>query len=311
MANWAAVGETRRRARAAARAAEPGVIRSEGLDSFDIPGLKAKNIKQRTALRAIKLAKVKTAPQRRATERGLSQIKSHVRAARGTAPCDEDIWGAMRDKDTSRNVKNFQWKGVHGAHKVGKYFSGMPAPWSDYAVCPSCGEMEAMEHILTECPDSAQETIWGLAGDLLGNKIVWEKPKIGQIWGSAFADFRDENNTPHLGSNRAYKIVVSESAFLAWKIRCEKRIEHADEPDWAPSEAEVRQRWYGIINMRIAYDRLLTNRRRYKRRAIKLDTVLETWDELIEGVDKLTIDILRQPGVLVGTGTSRITRGVG
>ncbi|EJD54001.1 hypothetical protein AURDEDRAFT_53391 [Auricularia subglabra TFB-10046 SS5] len=141
--------------------------------------------------------------------------------------------------------------------------------------------------------------------------MVWEKPGIGLIWGCALAEPRGVLGQKDAGAERAYRIVVSESAFLAWKIRCEKRIEHADDEDWAPSGAEVKSRWFNVINTRIAHDRLLTNRYRYGRKAYRTDTVLETWEDLIEGIGELTADILRQPGVLVGTGTARHVRGIG
>ena len=105
--------------------------------------------------------------------------------------------------------------------------------------------------------------------------------------------------------------MLSESAFLAWKIRCEKRIEHEEDPEWKLSTRQVKRLWFHAINTRIAQDRLLTNRQKYKKKALKLDTVLETWEGLIELEEELTIDTLRRPGVLVGTGTARHTRGEG
>ncbi|EJD44967.1 hypothetical protein AURDEDRAFT_64801 [Auricularia subglabra TFB-10046 SS5] len=168
-----------------------------------------------------------------------------------------------------------------------------------------------MEHIILSCPDSSQNVIWELAEEFLEDRIQWSKPEIGTIWGCALA--KPKNNWGQIdpGAERAYRIVVSESAFLAWKVRCEKRIEHEDEPDWAPSPAEVKRRWYDVINKRIANDRLLTNKRRYGRQAIRSGTVLETWADLIKNVGVLTEEILRQPGVLVGKGTSRHARGIG
>ncbi|EJD35020.1 hypothetical protein AURDEDRAFT_175927 [Auricularia subglabra TFB-10046 SS5] len=124
-----------------------------------------------------------------------------------------------------------------------------------------------MSHIVLECPDSAQEIIWDLAEEFLETKMVWEKPDIGMIWGCALAKPKNGLGRQDAGTERAFRIVVSKSAFLAWKICCEKRIEHEDKPDWAPSAAEVKNKWYNIINMRIAHDRLLTNRRRLGRSA--------------------------------------------
>ncbi|EJD51389.1 hypothetical protein AURDEDRAFT_18969, partial [Auricularia subglabra TFB-10046 SS5] len=124
----------------------------------------------------------------------------------------------------------------------------------------------------------------------------------GLIWGCALAEPRGIFGERDSGVERAYRIVVSESAFLAWKIRCEKCIEHSEDQDWMPAAAEIKRRWFSIINTRIAHDRLLTNKRRYGQRAYSMDAVLETWEDLlvIEGARELTADILRKPGVLVG-----------
>ncbi|EJD49149.1 hypothetical protein AURDEDRAFT_59751 [Auricularia subglabra TFB-10046 SS5] len=233
-----------------------------------------------------------------------------VNSLNGQTPTEEQIWRATRHRDISRNVRNFQWKGIHGAHKVGKYFRGMPEPWASYEKCPSCNVTESMEHIILECPDSAQELIWDLAREFLENKMTWEKPDIGLVWGCALAEPRGTFGEKDAGTERAYRIVVSESAFLAWKIRCEKRIEHEVDEDWAPTAAEVKSRCDRCF-LQKAHDRLLTNRFRYGRKAYKMDTVLGTWEGLIEGFGALTADIIRQPGVLVGTGTARHVRGIG
>ncbi|EJD39122.1 hypothetical protein AURDEDRAFT_24442, partial [Auricularia subglabra TFB-10046 SS5] len=214
---------------------------------------------------------------RRATTAGLLQVKQSLRRLNGSTPTEDQIWRATRNRDISRNVQNFLWKGIHGAHKVGAYFRGMPEPWASYEKCPSCGVEESMEHIILSCADSSQNVIWELAEEFLEDRIQWSKPEIGTIWGCALA--KPKNNWGQIdpGAEHAYRIVVSESAFLAWKVRCEKRIEHEDEPDWAPSPAEVKRRWYDVINKSIANDRLLTNKRRYGRQAIRSGTVLETW----------------------------------
>ncbi|EJD46197.1 hypothetical protein AURDEDRAFT_63497, partial [Auricularia subglabra TFB-10046 SS5] len=229
----------------------------------------------------------------------------------GRTPTDAQIWQATRHKDISRNVRNFQWKGIHGAHKVGKYFSGMPQPWADYEKCPSCGVTESMSHILFDCPDSGQELIWELAEEFLEDKVLWAVPDIGMVWGCALAKPKDVFGKSNAGAERAYRIVISESAFLAWKIRCEKRIQHEEDPDWMPSSAEIKRRWFEVINTRISHDRLLTSKRRYGRHAIRVGTVLETWEGLIEDLGDLTVEALRRPGVLVGRGTSRHARGIG
>ncbi|KZV97499.1 hypothetical protein EXIGLDRAFT_607905, partial [Exidia glandulosa HHB12029] len=102
------------------------------------------------------------------------------------------------------------------------------------------------------------------------------------------------------------RIIISESAFLIWKIRCERRIQHEDDVDWTLSQAEIANRWQAIINMRISTDRLLTHKSRHKRGALGTQTVLHTWRGLLENEESLPKDWIRRPGCLVGIGTRRI-----
>ncbi|KAJ7892964.1 hypothetical protein B0H13DRAFT_1572141, partial [Mycena leptocephala] len=49
----------------------------------------------------------------------------------------------------SRQVKTFLWKGIHGAHRSGKYWRHIPG-FEDCEVSQSCGVTESLEHILLE-----------------------------------------------------------------------------------------------------------------------------------------------------------------
>ncbi|KZV91930.1 hypothetical protein EXIGLDRAFT_615077 [Exidia glandulosa HHB12029] len=222
-------------------------------------------------------------------------------------PTAAQIWTATKCKDVSRNVRNFQWKGLHGAHKVGEYFESMPSPWRELASCPRCDCTESMQHILFECTDPARETIWQLAESALERKIG-EHPDIelGTVWGCGTAQFEDEEKEAAAGKARAFRIVVSESAFLIWKIRCERRIQHEDDADWTLSQTEIINRWQAVINMRISIDRLLTHKSRHKRGALGTQTVLHTWRGLLENEESLPQDWIRRPGCLVGIGTRRV-----
>jgi hypothetical protein len=49
------------------------------------------------------------------------------------------------------------------------------------------------------------------------------EPSLGNILGCGLPNFTKDNK-PLTGKNRLYKILVSESAFLIWKLRCERTI---------------------------------------------------------------------------------------
>ncbi|KAG1864352.1 hypothetical protein F4604DRAFT_1517302, partial [Suillus subluteus] len=62
----------------------------------------------------------------------------------------------------------------------------------------------------------------------------------------------------------------------------------------------IFNRWVHAINMRLKFDRLLTDSMRYGKKAIKIDTVLQTWSGLLNNEDSLLDNWIQQAGVLVG-----------
>ena len=60
-------------------------------------------------------------------------------------------------------------------------------------------------------------------------------------------------------STRLFKILVSESAYLIWKLRCERRIKLQDENNDPHPHQEIRHRWLATINKRLTLDRLSTD----------------------------------------------------
>ncbi|KZV94826.1 hypothetical protein EXIGLDRAFT_715325 [Exidia glandulosa HHB12029] len=261
---------------------------------------------QKRAHKIIKLISANKTPPRKATTAELAKTQRAISALNGTAPTEEQLWANLRSKDVSRSIQNFQWKGLHAAHKVGTYFADMPSPWKELAECPRCNTTESMEHILFECTDPARETIWALAKETLAQKMgSCPDISIGTVWGCASAVFEGEEKEEAMANARAFRIIVSESAFLIWKARCERRIQHEDEPDWEMTVLEATNRWKAAINKRIAIDRALTNKRRHKRRALETQTVFLTWCDILEHEESLDKDWPWRPGVLVGIGTGR------
>ncbi|KZW00955.1 hypothetical protein EXIGLDRAFT_603493, partial [Exidia glandulosa HHB12029] len=246
-------------------------------------------------------------PHRRATSAEITRTQAALTKINERTPTATQIWTGIKCKDVSRNVRNFQWKGLHGAHKVGEYFENMPSPWKELAKCPRCECTESMQHILFECTDPARETIWKLAEETLEKKLdSCPEIELGTVWGCGVAVFEDEEKEAAAGKARAFRIIVSESAFLIWKIRCERRIQHEDDVNWTLSHEETTNRWRAVINMRISTDRLLTNKLRHKRGALGTHTVLHTWRGLLENEESLPQDWIRRPGCLVGIGTRRV-----
>ncbi|EJD38673.1 hypothetical protein AURDEDRAFT_32316, partial [Auricularia subglabra TFB-10046 SS5] len=242
---------------------------------FDKPGMSILGLTQRKAHRAIRAVQATSSKPRKTTEENLALIKATISDECGFIPTTRTIWRDLQDASLSRNVRVFLWKGIHGAHKIGEYFRKMPERWRVKGDCPSCGVVESMQHILFECEDSGQHIIWKFVEGFLEKKKLRTDLNIGLIWGCASFRATYASNTTE--TSRAFRIVVSESAFLIWKIRCERRIEHGEEAGWHLSTAAIRARWDDVIRKRVCQDFRLMNKKIYGRFALNSFTVRETW----------------------------------
>ncbi|KAJ7615208.1 hypothetical protein DFH06DRAFT_1013387, partial [Mycena polygramma] len=105
------------------------------------------------------------------------------------------------------------------------------------------------------------------------------------------------------GATRLYRILISESLFVIWKIRnnCVISREGA-----SPPPAEIHNKWLFAINDRLTLDRTLSNQRRYGTQiSTKPLLVLQTWSSILKDEDNLPDNWLRLPRVLVGTEPKR------
>ncbi|KAF6742333.1 hypothetical protein DFP72DRAFT_860599 [Ephemerocybe angulata] len=72
--------------------------------------------------------------------------------------------------------------------------------------------------------------------------IPWDTPTLGTILGCAIKrQTKKEERQP--GKERAYAILMSEAAFLIWKIRCEWRIEFEQDEERAHTETKIENRY--------------------------------------------------------------------
>ncbi|KIJ44422.1 hypothetical protein M422DRAFT_252017 [Sphaerobolus stellatus SS14] len=84
--------------------------------------------------------------------------------------------------------------------------------------------------------------------------------------------------------NRLYRILISESAHLIWRMRCEWRISGEGQPEKHITPNEVTHRWYKTIGLRALQDVLSANTARYGKKAVRKEMVDSTWEKLL-GVD--------------------------
>ncbi|KAJ7903143.1 hypothetical protein B0H13DRAFT_2233955 [Mycena leptocephala] len=227
---------------------------------------------------------------RKTTDENVKKIQAAVKSEFQFTPTPSSIWNKARLKDISPRIRGFLWRSIHGANRIGKYWTHIPE-CGDRANCTHCGEEESLEHILLSCPSPGQN---------------WPEPSLGLILGAGLASFKDDKGKPNAAKARLYTILMTESARLIWKLRCDSIIGRSGV---APTPNEIHNRWVKIMNDRLQMDINLTDKIKHGKQHVLAPTlVLETWSGTLAEEDKLPKDWLREPGVLVGIAPTRSRR---
>lgn len=266
---------------------------------FVLSGAQISTLTQNLAYRAIR-EKLPYDP-RRATTRLLDMTRYAVEAMSGNLPTDASIWRSLRSSDISRNIREFLWKTMHNAYKLGSWWLNIPQ-YEHRAECPHCQVEDSMEHILLECAAPGQSQIWRLAELTWNGKAIrWPRIQLGTILGCGMADFKNDKGKRCPGANRLFRIIVSEAAHLIWKLRCERTIQRTNTPEDWHSTQEIEQRWRNAINKRLQLDKIMCDKH-YGKRVLSHHRVIATWRATLANESSLPENWLFTPGVLVGIG---------
>ncbi|KAJ6533006.1 RnaseH-domain-containing protein, partial [Mycena capillaripes] len=297
-------GKTEGRAGAAALARLDGRTATEVSPSlvinqhFNVKGAKLAKLTQKIAYAGIK--KLKEEVSRKATDNNVKQITIATQKEYQHLPTVPEVWKSISSKDFSRQVRNFLWKSLHSAHRIGVFWKHIPE-CEERGTCQFCDEPEDLEHILLKCRRPGQDIIWNLAKELwLKKQPTWPELSLGNILGCGLATFNDEKGRPLTGTARLYKILISEkSIFAIWKIRNDCVLKKEGNP---LHKNEIHNRWLHAINQRLYFDRNLANHAKYgKRYAVNPSLILQTWASTLPDEDKLPENWIYEPRVLVGT----------
>ncbi|KAF8079074.1 hypothetical protein FPV67DRAFT_1467420 [Lyophyllum atratum] len=192
------------------------------------------------------------------------------------------------------------WMSLHDAYWIGSHWSkpSFAPEIQERAICPHDGAVESMEHILTECESPGQREVWAQAGVLWARQRegAWSTPSYGDILGSPLAALTGEDGKPLSGSSRLFRILVVESAYLIWKLRCARVCGNDNRPF---SSVEILNRWTKAMNDRFDLDRALTDKK-FGKKALSQKLVKRTWEKVVLHGTRLPDDWLGAPGVLVG-----------
>ncbi|KAJ7649222.1 hypothetical protein B0H17DRAFT_1163744 [Mycena rosella] len=230
--------------------------------------------RQKIFYRSIREEKTKKLTPRASTVKKLEVVRTAAYEIFDRRVSDTDIWRSN----------------LHNAHKIGTYWTHIPE-CEDRAICQGCEDLENLEHILLECECPGQKLIWKAAETLwLEKESHWPEVTLGTILGCGLAEFRDDRGKIKPGTQRLYRILMSESAYQIWRLRNERVIERDGEP---ASDDEIMNKW------KFAMDKLLANRpRKGKRPALAPLLVLETWSGTLDNERCLPTNWLREPRVL-------------
>ena len=166
-------------------------------------------------------------PKRSKTEQNIKEIKTCAQDTFKNLPSTEAIWLATKNQALTKKMRDFIWKATQNMYKIGEFWLPISS-FEERGICPLCDELDSMEHILTKCSSNVRSTAWRLANDLWRKKSNTDIPmKLGDILGCGLAKF-ETNSKTNKGINRLYTIIISETTYLIWKMRNERRIRDRD-----------------------------------------------------------------------------------
>lgn len=272
---------------------------------YNLSGAQISKLTQSLAYKTLR-SKAPYAPRMKSV-RHLDMTRYQVEEATGVLPTDATIWKSLRCPDLTRKVQEFLWKTMHNAHRCGDWWRNI-ANYEFRADCPNCKTEESIEHILCECDIPGQNQIWSLVNNALTNKLG-AAPKItfGVILGCALINIKTGKKKKRIvpGTSRLFRILVSESAHLIWKLRCERVMDRGDDPSNWHSREEIRRRWAKAIDSRLALDQTLTDKV-FGAKAIPKEFVLKTWSGALKNEHSLPEEWVNYKGGLVGIRTPEL-----
>jgi ribonuclease HI len=267
-----------------------------------ITGAKLQALTQSSAYKIIRKIKAENARyieklRRPKTSRNIALAIQAASEHLDTEVNPKQIWRSIRSKDLPRQIRFFLWMLTHDGYKVGSYWRNIDL-LRERGQCEMCGVEESMEHILTKCNVPGQVLIWELASALwqkrTGSELI--RPTVSQIIACMLISTDNDGKKLKKGQKRLKSILISESAYLIWKLRNSRTIKGKD----PPSRREIHAKWTHTLNCRLQMDCLLTDKRKFGTKSLNKKLVSQTWKGTLTREDELPNDWIREPGDLVG-----------
>lgn len=157
------------------------------------------------------------------------RILTELKQTHSVVVTEREVWLSLRKPYIRREISDFLWTMVHGRSPCGTMFSKWGPGWEDLQFC-TCGAVESMEHILTECGDAVWRIrLWRKVSRILtDSKIIptelCRPPSFTEIMGVGLVKLRNAAAT------RLWATVISEAFFVIWKLRNRARFDNVDIP---------------------------------------------------------------------------------
>src|SRR5260221_9939887 len=96
---------------------------------------------------------------------------------------------------------------------------------SKRGMCSTCNTPETMQHIVFNCEANQCNIIWNATQAICSKKnIVTPDLDIMTIMALPLINIRSETRQACPRATHLLRIVISECAFLVWKLRCERLL---------------------------------------------------------------------------------------
>jgi hypothetical protein len=269
---------------------------------YDLQGAKLSALTQAITYKGIQERKPKYL--RVTTSENIQRAREAIHAYSGTLETDESIWKGIYSPVIRIKIRQFLFKLIHGTQKIGEFWSHIRG-YEDREICGTCQHTESMEHILTSCQEPTRQIIWDLAKNFWPHENEqWPIINLGTILGCGNLHMRSDEDQARPAGNIAprkstksesklLQILVSESAYLIWAIRCERVIQEK----WLDAN-KISAKWHRTINKRLTEDRLIATE--IKRSKYVIGQLRNTWEKALKKHREIPETWIYHNEVLVG-----------
>ena len=144
-----------------------------------------------------------------------------VQALNGSTSTNADVWRGIRDTLTSQGTSGTSC-GRSSTTVLKSVTIGAISQTLNTSNVVHCVVKRKQWNILFKCENSpSRKVIWPLAEKLWRlRESSWLEVQMGTVLGAPLIKFKDRNGKPQQGRSRLLTTLLTESAYLIWKLRC-------------------------------------------------------------------------------------------